>query len=201
MNIFKKLLYKLTNKLTNKFPYTIYCDMDGVLVDLFEGGIYSTIKNPKDQHIVEKIIKDNVKWSKIHPNKDIERILKHIRGILDNNVEFWANLKPKSDSLRLWAYICQYNVKILSHPWDKRCIEGKRMWISNNLDPTPMEKDIFLPLDGKKERWAVTNGIPNVLIDDFEEYLTPWRLAGGIAIHHTSTKSTIKALEDLKTNY
>jgi len=199
MNILKKLYNKILNKNNNNLPYTIYCDMDGVLVDLFEGGIYSTIKDPKNQAIAQKIVAENIKWSKIHHNKDIEAVLKHIRSIVDNNVEFWSQLDPKSDSLELWNYISQYDVKILSHPWDKRCIEGKKIWLANNLDPAPLESNIFLPLEGKKERWAVTNGKPNILIDDFEEYLKPWREAGGIAIHHTSTKSTIKALKELKT--
>jgi hypothetical protein len=201
MNIFKKLLYKLTNNNTNKFPYTIYCDMDGVLVDLFENGVYSTIKNPKNQDIARLIVKNNIKWSKTHSNKEIESVLEHIRSIVANNIVFWANLKPLPDAKALWSYISQYNVKILSHPWDNLCIEGKKIWLSNNLDPKPAKRDIFLPLKGNKERWAVTNGKPNVLIDDFEQYLKPWREAGGIAIHHTSAESTIKALEELKTNY
>ncbi len=192
-NIFKRWFKK-----PDTFPYQIYCDMDGVLVDLFEDGVYKNIKDPEKEAIARKIVKENVKWSKIHPKQAYEEVLKLIRSILDNNTEHWANLKPMADAKELWAYISRYDVKILSHPWDKKCIEGKKIWIEDNLTPTPSKEDIFLPLEGKKERWAVTDGRPNVLIDDFEQYLKPWREAGGIAIHHTSAKSTIKALEALK---
>ena len=33
----------------NTFPYVIYCDMDGVLVDLFDNGVYLETKSPKIQ--------------------------------------------------------------------------------------------------------------------------------------------------------
>jgi len=50
----------------------------------------------------------------------------------------------------------------------------------------------------EKHNWAVDeSGQPNVLIDDFEINTIPWEQAGGIAILHTDTNSTIQQLEEL----
>ena len=38
-------------------------------------------------------------------------------------------------------------------------------------------------------------GKPNILIDDMDKYVDPWVAAGGIAIKHTSTNTTLQELE------
>ena len=77
-------------------------------------------------------------------------------------------------------------------------MEGKKDWISKYLLPNPKNKDIFLPLDGKKELWATNNGKPCVLIDDFTLYTKKWEENGGIAILHTSIRDTIQQLEEIR---
>jgi hypothetical protein len=49
----------------------------------------------------------------------------------------------------------------------------------------------------------MSNGQPNVLVDDFGRYLTMWSDAGGIAVKHEdeNTAETIKALADIYSQY
>jgi len=188
------------NKEKQAFPYEIYCDMDGVLVDLFENGVYLEAKDPKLCKNLEKIIKMRWKWSKDHKNPEIQEALVWIRQLLGNNRSFWANLRPLPGILPFWTYLNSLGtVKILSHPWDTASAEGKRDWIKKYLIPSPKDEDIFLPLDGKKEIWATNNNKPCILIDDFPTYTEKWEENGGIAVLHTSNTNTIKCLEDILT--
>jgi len=181
-------------------PYVIYCDMDGVLVDLFENGVYLEAKDPKIRKNLQKIIKMNWKWSKDHEDPDIQETLVWIRQLLGDNRQFWANLRPLPGILPFWKHLNSVGtVKILSHPWDEASAEGKRDWIKRYLLPNLKNEDILLPLDGKKEIWAQNGGKPCVLIDDFTTYTEKWEETGGIAILHTSNQTTIQALKKLET--
>jgi len=71
---------------------------------------------------------------------------------------------------------------------------GKQEWIDKNLNPPPPEK-VFM--SHEKYRWAVRDGGPNILIDDFSKNTVPWTEAGGIAILHTDTAKTIQELEKI----
>tara|TARA_R100000008_G_C3511315_1_gene128965 strand:- start:129 stop:725 length:597 start_codon:yes stop_codon:yes gene_type:complete len=183
----------------NTFPYVIYCDMDGVLVDLFDNGVYLETKSPKIRKNLQKIIKMHWKWSEDHPDPDIQEALEWIRDLLDDNRQFWANLRPLPGILPFWEYLNSLGtVKVLSHPWDEASAQGKIDWINQFLSPRPKNEDIFLPLDGKKEIWAQNDAKPCILIDDFTLYTEKWEENGGIAILHTSIEETIKALEKIK---
>ena len=190
------------NEQKQAFPYEIYCDMDGVLVDLFENGVYLEAKDPNLRKNLEKIIEMRWKWSKNHENPEIQAALEWIRQLLGDNRSFWANLSPLPDVLAFWEYLDSLGeVKVLSHPWDKASAEGKIDWIEQYLSPKPKNKHIFLPLDGKKEIWAQNNGKPCVLIDDFPTYTEKWKENGGIAILHTSISDTIEQLDELKREF
>ena len=190
----------MTENNENKpFPYDIYCDMDGVLVDLFDNGVYLETNDPKMRQNLEKIIKMHWKWSENHENPEIQETLVWIRQLLDNNRSFWANLRPLPGLLSFWTYLTSLGgVKVLSHPWDRASAEGKKDWIEKYLRPKPQNSDILLPLDGKKEIYATKNGKSCVLIDDFTLYTKKWEENGGIAILHTSIRDTIRQLEDLQ---
>ena len=186
------------NEENQAFPYEIYCDMDGVLVDLFDNGVYLEAKDPKLRKNLEKIIKMRWKWSKDHENPEIQASLEWIRQLLGNNRSFWANLSPLPGLLPLWTYLDSLGgAKVLSHPWDEASAEGKKDWIERYLLPNPKNEDILLPLDGKKEIWATNNGKPCILIDDFTLYTEKWEENGGIAILHTSIYDTIQQLEEI----
>ena len=190
------------NEQKQAFPYEIYCDMDGVLVDLFENGVFLEAKDPNLRKNLEKIIEMRWKWSKNHENPEIQAALEWIRQLLGDNRSFWANLSPLPDVLAFWEYLDSLGeVRILSHPWDTASAEGKVDWINQYLSPKPKNKHIFLPLDGKKEIWAQNNRKPCVLIDDFSTYTEKWEENGGIAILHTSISDTIEQLDKLKREF
>ena len=190
------------NEQKQAFPYEIYWDMDGVLVDLFENGVFLEAKDPNLRKNLEKIIEMRWRWSKNHENPEIQAALEWIRQLLGDNRSFWANLRPLPDVLAFWEYLDSLGeVKILSHPWDKASAEGKIDWIEQYLFPKPKNEHIFLPLDGKKEIWAQNNGKPCVLIDDFSTYTEKWKENGGIAILHTSISDTISKLDQIKREF
>ena len=72
---------------------------------------------------------------------------------------------------------------------------GKRMWIKKNLNPSP--EKVFI--SHEKYEWAMTDGRPNVLIDDFSTNTEPWLIAGGFAILHTNFNDTKAGLEYIAT--
>jgi len=48
-----------------------------------------------------------------------------------------------------------------------------------------------------KQKYATTNGKPNVLIDDYIKNINEWEAKGGIGIHHTNVSKTISELKRL----
>lgn len=182
----------------NEFPYQIYCDMDGVLVDLITGildHVQLSVEDTSMRDTVTELIKTQWSWKKPHPNPKYQQGLEHLHMLLGDNVKLWAELPGMPDKSELWGYISQYDPNILSHPWDEASSTGKEAWLRQNLDPQP--KLVFL--SGDKFKWATTkDGRPNLLIDDFEKYTVPWEKAGGVAILHTSAENTIRQLERIK---
>ena len=168
--------------------------MDGVLVDLI-GGIIKASQNSLNGDLITKILSMDFSFRKEHQDPDYNIALDEIKLLISDNTSFWADqLEEMPDALKLWEYISQYDVDILSHPWDEASQEGKEFWIYNNLEPRP--KNILLPLDGNKHKYATNeDGSPNILIDDFHKYISKWEAAGGIAITHTSTEKTILDLK------
>lgn len=186
---------KYLKEAENSFPYQIYCDMDGVLVDLVGAVLETAQQDASDERLrkgVEKIIGIDWKWTEKNPK--YQKALDYINDMVSDDVEFWASLPPTSDMETLWGFISPYDPYILSHPWDQASADGKILWVQDHLTPHP--KDVYLT--GDKHKYAVNeDGTPNLLIDDFAKYINPWRDAGGIAIHHTSAASTIQQLKDI----
>lgn len=154
----------------NTPSYTIYCDLDSVLVDFDRGFKNLTNYLPKDyenEYGLDKF------WDAIN----------------EKGVKFWASLKWMSDGRELWDYIKKYNPTLLSAPSREESSKiGKRIWVKNNL---PNTKLILSPAQYKK-RYAGEN---KILIDDREQNIYDWISSGGIGILHTSTNDTIKQLQ------
>ena len=154
--------------------YTIYSDMDGVLVDFdtrfkeFSDGI-----EPQDyvnQFGLEKF------WELID-----EKI----------GVRFWVGMDWMPDGLTYWDYIKKYNPILLSAPSrHKHSQIGKRMFAKKKL---PTSK-LILAFAHQKKDYANENSI---LIDDRSKNIDQWRAAGGIGILHTDAASTIEKLKEL----
>jgi FMN phosphatase YigB (HAD superfamily) len=150
--------------------YKIYCDMDGVLVDFDKGYLKLTGNQLGGEHR-----SDTDFWDPI--NKA--------------GYDFWINLDWMPDGKRLWKYIEKYNPQLLSAPSrqeDSRV--AKLDWVYKELPNT----HLILRSAKHKKDFAGPNCI---LIDDRIDNIQGWRDAGGIAIHHVSTKHTIDQLKVL----
>jgi FMN phosphatase YigB (HAD superfamily) len=153
-----------------KTEFKIYCDMDGVLVDFDKGYKELTGKDIAGQHF-----NDTDFWDPI--NKA--------------GYDFWINLEWMKDGKRLWNYIQKYNPELLSAPSrqnDSRV--AKHDWVNRELPGV----HLILRSAKHKKDFAAPN---HILIDDRIDNIQGWREAGGIAIHHVSTKHTIDQLKVL----
>jgi len=210
-----KLLFENWRKYLNEqgeaFPYQIYCDMDGVLVDFETGAINQINKDLKDETITgKKIDRLRQELSKLGRDivaiQDIDKMDKENRlqsarnymyRRLEDDEKFWADLPWAEGGQELWSYISKFDPYILTAPMKgEGSKRGKEIWIEENLNPIKPPKKIFM--SHEKDNWAVTDGKSNVLIDDFITNIEPWRDAGGVAILHTSTENTIAQLKELK---
>ena len=105
--------------------------------------------------------------------------------------DFWFNLEWMSDGKRLWKYIEKHNPKLLSAPSrqeDSRV--AKLDWVYKELPGVHL---ILRSAKHKKDFATPTS----ILIDDRLDNIQGWREAGGIGIHHVSTKHTIDQLKVL----
>ena len=158
----------------NKQEYTIYCDMDGVLVDFdkqFEkasGGI-----TPREYE--EKNGKEAF-WNLIDN---------------ENGVGFWVGMPWMPNGKQLWDYIKPNNPILLSSPSRSNSSRlGKRLWVRNNLPGTKL----ILANSYNKKNYADSN---NILIDDRPSNIDQWKAAGGIGILFISTDQAIEELKKL----
>lgn len=152
--------------------YTIYSDMDGVLVDFERGVVQSTGR---------------------HFDENNKEQYQHVKG-------FWENMPPMPDFDMYWNYIKKYNPHILTaYPdWDVAgATRGKKFW--NNKYLHVPESKLHIVARKNKKLYAVNKetGKPNILIDDFAKNIKEWKEAGGIGILHTNALSTISQLKHL----
>jgi len=204
---------KVTKKWRNfllerkRVPYQIYCDMDGVLVDLLGGiaeeiglrDMESEIRAAAIQALESgEMWRDLVKKDKEYPELSLGT--KEIFKIISHDVDFWASLPTMQDAQDLWGFISSLEPApyILSAPWDEESRKGKILWLSGmaqNLNPMPPKDKIILTHNKHKYAMNQETGMPNILIDDMDKYTDPWIAAGGIAIKHISASNTIEELK------
>ena len=191
----------------------IYCDMDGVLVDFLTGAVLKmneVLLEPPEEFRVEAtnvvallgrayIVKEDLEK---YTDTSCEEARSFMYTLLEDDVEFWANLPWMPGGQELWEYIKEFNPRILTSPMDKcgkkGSLEGKKRWLNKNLGLTNIRELIF---EHDKFEYALSDdGEPNILIDDFMAKVGPWRDNGGIGIHHENGDAviTISALEDLR---
>jgi hypothetical protein len=150
----------------------LYLDMDGVQADLF--------------HELARLHKVS-KWEDV-PNKESATDLIKIHGP-EFVYDLFKNLRPLPGGLRIIKWLRDNNIPftVLSAPFKRHteaCIDGKRAWLDMH-NPGTSESCIF---DREKYKYAMTDGHPNVLVDDYHVYLGPFVENGGIAVkHHDST--------------
>ena len=153
----------------------IYCDMDGVLVDLLGS------------------IKKHLGMTKLN------------QGILDDffdsetgqSTEFWADAKWESGGKKLWKYIKQHDPHILSAcpsacNKDQKVIRGKILWCQKNLKID--SNKIHIVQRKEKQNFAKKDV---VLVDDYKKNIRQWEAAGGTGVLHINVNSSIKQLKGL----
>jgi len=183
--------------------HQIYCDMDGVLVDFEKAAserITDDLRNDKAPELLDSIGRDYVTPADL---SGIPKVKDYMKKTLGNNEEFWTSLEWMPDGEELWDFIAPYNPYILTSPMRAKegpgSENGKRTWVETHLQPPP--EKVFVA--DNKYRWAVVDGKPNILIDDFRKNTVPWdnvqRDEGmpELAILHRSTEQTIERLKEL----
>lgn len=161
----------------------IYCDMDMVLVNFIAGANQALADAGETASFTDK---------GQHNQKDKKwEILKGVD-------KFWAKLKPMPDAMQLWKFIKKYNPYILSTPSARMPTSKpeKKEWLKKNLGMRNIKGVHLVPREDK-QKWAVTNGSPNILIDDYIKNIREWEAKGGIGVHHTDAASTIQKLKKL----
>lgn len=206
-----------------KNKYQIFCDMDGVLVDYMGGvlpvmnekvhevannlNLYKT-KYPQIYKSVKKAVAeldgdlDNgilgkpIEYDDVQKGTEKKRVRDLMYTLVSNNFDFWVNLDWMSDGRQLWAYIQRHNPIILTGPQGPNSKRGKLEWCKRELS---LGRDRVIVTHTKHEevRPTLERGLKPVLIDDLPKYVVPFRNAGGIAIHHSDTDSTIAQLQQL----
>jgi len=161
----------------------LYLDMDGVQADLF--------------HRVAEL--ENVAHWRDIPDQDAAITRLSLQGPLEV-YQLFRDLKPLPGGMRIIQWLHQHHIPftVLSAPLrneQQASIEAKRDWL-DQYNPGTSETAIFTK---RKFKYAVTDGSPNVLVDDFNYYLQSWVDAGGIAVKHAddTTDHTIMQLEKI----
>jgi 5'(3')-deoxyribonucleotidase len=154
---------------------TVYVDMDGVLADLFNhvGAIHDV------EHYNQM---SDQQWEDFFQSTDAYHLFKDLPVF------------PTANKLLEIVTQIAGGYKILSSPlnFDRAgSIKGKREWLA---------KHIIVPSDGiifehEKYKYAKSNGVPNILIDDFRKNITAWNAAGGVGIKYQSDEDTLDKLE------
>ena len=151
--------------------YTIYCDMDGVLVDFDRG--YQELTGMTTQQA--DAMGGDTFWE----------------PLTQAGAKWWITLNWMPDGKQLWNYIKKYTPILLSAPSKQESSRlGKRVWVKREL---PDVKLILRPASQKQQYASPTS----ILIDDRQKNIDQWEAAGGIGILHTSTTNTIEQLKQL----
>ena len=160
-------------KVTRDDLPSIYCDMDMVLCDFMKSA-----DNVVGGSFVQADKSD--RWNKI-----------------SNTKNFWVNLEWMPGAKRLYQKIMRYDPYILSafSGRDPTSKNGKLKWLAKNTDFK--KRNILLVMRSQKQKYATTNGKPNVLIDDYIKNIKEWESKGGIGLHHTSVGKSIGELNRL----
>ena len=152
---------------------TIYCDLDGVLVD-FNRGIYNRGGDPRNQTSI---------WKTINADKDFFRTL----DWTTDGKELWTTLQTKTG----------YRTAILTGASTASRKEQKQEWCIKHLG----EDTAFYSCRSNLKSKYCSKG--DILIDDDPLHRATWEAAGGTFILHTSTIETLSELakHTLKENH
>lgn len=160
----------------------IYCDLDGVLVNL--KGRLSEI--------------NNMDCSSLDSNAFANLFYDTIGSYnYQQTISFWENLEKTSDCDMLWSEISKYQPLILSSAsGNKATVVGKKNWCKKNINLAP--ERVFCSTKSRgKQNFSCPQAI---LIDDLEQNIKEFRAKGGHGILHVSADKTITELHSLFKN-
>jgi Fe-Mn family superoxide dismutase len=160
--------------------YKIYVDMDGVVADFDQR--FRDLAGIGPREFEEKYGK-NAFWDFIDEG--------------DNKLVFWVGIPPMSDAKQLIDYVSKYDYEMLTAPsLKKQSLMGKGLWMKNqtNKGLFPSKPKVNYRSAKSKKDFAAPN---HILIDDREDTINSWNVAGGIGILHTSASNTINQLKKL----
>ena len=183
----------LVNEVTETQIPHLYLDMDGVQADFFG------------------------EWAKRHQVKHYKEMNDREAAIIElansspeNVYNFFYNLAPLRGGQEIihWLHNNRIPFTVLSAPlrgpFAKASIQAKRDWL-DKYNPGTSGSAIFT---SGKQKYAKTNGHPNVLVDDFGRYINAWSEAGGIPVKHddehenpNTGKHTITMLEKIYNSF
>ena len=189
----------------NNDQYQIFCDMDGVLVDLIGGINRAIYDNPPDDSSTrykksqeaarEALGGEKLKEEEV--NKYSEHFKKPVRNFMyramSENRHFWMNLEWQPGGRELWNYIKKYDPIILSRPVDLQSVIGKKKWVKDHLGLSGDKVQIRY----NKNPYAKYKGKTGILIDDFESNTSKFEEAGGVTILYKDPTQAIASLKEL----
>ena len=166
----------------NPLKVQVYCDMDGVLVDMDKG--FKELSGgllPKEYE--EKNGKNSF-WK-----------------LVNSKPNFWIDLEPTPDAQVLWKFI-KDNFKdpkpvILSAGQGPRITQQKTQWIRQHIDPSVQ---VIIAASGPKKPNYVLNlqgRVTHVLVDDTPKNIEVWNNEEKhrVAILHKNAASSIEQLK------
>lgn len=179
---------------THLLQYTIYCDLDGVLCD-FDAGL---------RRISNGCSPDELEF-------------RDMWSMVQNTNNFYEYLPWMTDGRELWNALLPLNPDILTGvPRHYAARRDKAAWCRRELGVPIHHVDMagyqrshaVMGNGGRKEGvvnvitcWSRNKHLESrmgaVLIDDRESLARDWEMRGGIFVHHTSTKTTLKQLKEL----
>ena len=185
--------------------YQLFCDMDGVLVDLI-GGVSDAIYADAPENASEKYIKaqheamealDGKPLRSENLDKKSPLFKKEARTflyrVMMNNRHFWMNLKWLPHGKELWNYIEKYDPIILSKPTDLQAVIGKKKWVKDHIG-LPKER---VQIRYDKSPYAQHEGKIGILIDDFESNTIKFNEGGGLTILYKDPQEALNELKSL----
>lgn len=184
--------------------YQIFCDLDGVLVDFYQG-VSNAILNEAPEGASGRYLKAQAKAKEAlggvslkegHLQKDDECFKKPVRDFMFKAMyadrHFWMNLPWMSDGKKLWDFIKECDPIILSKPTDLQSVIGKKAWVKQNLGLNKGRVQIRR----NKAPYAQFNGKTGLLIDDYHKNIVAFGENGGQTIHYKDVDEAIAQLKE-----
>lgn len=176
-----------TTKL-EKIPH-LYLDMDGVQADFF--GAWA------DKHGVSH-------WKAIDNKENEIELLAN--STPEQVYNFFRNLRPLPGGMKIIKWLRDNNIPYtvlsapLRGPYAESSKQAKQDWL-DEFHPGSSSDAIFT---SRKQQYAITDGVVNVLVDDFGPYCQKFSDAGGMVVKHedeaevpTAANDTIAQLEQI----